>query len=171
MSIGGIRTVTDCHAHVWGDGGVPYPFGPLDGLAPPESPATTETLLEDMAAERVTSVVLIQPRIYGYDHAYLYEAARSLGERARAIPLLNVARRTNVSEIRRLAADPHTAAAPVIALGREAFRHRRPVVREGPVSRHVALGRALVRDIRGLEIVLGERLAPRPQLRLIRHLS
>lgn len=117
MSVRSVRTVTDCHAHIWGDGSVPYPFGSLDGLAPPESPATAETLLADMAAERVTSVVLIQPRIYGYDHAYLYEAARNLGGQARVIPLLNVARRTSVHEIRRLAADPHTAAARVIALG------------------------------------------------------
>lgn len=117
MPVRGIPTVTDCHVHVWGEGGMPYPYDPIDRLATPESPATAETLAEDMDAVRVTTAVLVQPRIYGYDHAYLYAAARRLGWRARAVPLLDAERPANAGEIRRLAGDPQTAAVRVIALG------------------------------------------------------
>ena len=61
--------------------------------------------------------MLIQPRIYGYDHAYVYDVAAALKGHARVVPSVNVRRDRATRELREFAADPLTAAFRVVALG------------------------------------------------------
>eukprot|EP00550_Attheya_septentrionalis_P010425 CAMPEP_0198298726 /NCGR_PEP_ID=MMETSP1449-20131203/41919_1 /TAXON_ID=420275 /ORGANISM="Attheya septentrionalis, Strain CCMP2084" /LENGTH=313 /DNA_ID=CAMNT_0044000069 /DNA_START=119 /DNA_END=1057 /DNA_ORIENTATION=- len=73
--------VIDSHLHVWGSmlkdsQQFPYP----DGKEPPESlqeVASTEKLLEQMAAAKVDGALIVQPINYLYDHSYVANAIRS----------------------------------------------------------------------------------------------
>lgn len=112
------RPVIDSHVHVWSQDVVRYPFGPHDDLEPPTEARTGSEYLADGDGERSAGVLLIQPRIYGYDHAFLFDAAERLPVPTRVMPLVNVARRHSVDTVRRLAADERTAAFRVVALGR-----------------------------------------------------
>ncbi len=129
----------DAHVHVWGQDLLRYPFGPHDGLAAPEEARTVQDFLADAGGAGVRGMILIQPRVYGYDHAYLFEVANHLdsigssaqpgeihsGEAsrspgapmARVMPLVNVVRPSAVEEMTRLAALDATAAIRIIALG------------------------------------------------------
>jgi L-fuconolactonase len=112
----GVRAI-DSHAHVWSDQTLNYPFAPHDRLSPPDSPFPLEAFWQDARAAEVDGVVLTQPRIYGYDHAYLLDAAQAHPATVRIVPLVNVNRNGSVSDLRRMAAHPQTAAFRVIALG------------------------------------------------------
>lgn len=109
----------DAHVHVWSDDVAAYPFGPHDGLPAPVEAFTAARLTAAMDAAGVTQALAIQPRIYGYDHAYLLDAANSLGERLRVMPLINVVRPANADEAEALAAHRAVAGFRVIAQGRE----------------------------------------------------
>lgn len=109
----------DAHVHVWSDDVAAFPFGPHDGLTAPSEAFTHLRLSAAMDAAGVTEALAIQPRIYGYDHAYLFHAAAGLPDRLRVMPLLNPVRSTNVEEAKRLAEHPAVAAFRVIALSPE----------------------------------------------------
>lgn len=110
-------TIIDTHCHVWGQDLLAYPFGPQDGLAPPETVRDVAALESTLTDAGVGGALLIQPRVYGYDHAYLYDVVHAAGGQYRAMPLVNVMRTSGVAELRRHAADSATAGARVIALG------------------------------------------------------
>ncbi len=107
----------DAHVHVWSSDVLRYPFSPHDGLNHPQEEATINDFSASAAAMDLRDVVLIQPRIYGYDHAYLYDVAADLKHHARVVPSVNVRRARATKELRDLAADPLTAAFRVVALG------------------------------------------------------
>jgi L-fuconolactonase len=107
----------DAHAHIWSVNRLPYPFAPHDGLSAPTDDATFESFRDDAQPTGVAHVLLIQPRVYGYDHAYLYDVARATHGFARVMPLINVLRPTGPRELRTYAADELTAGYRVIALG------------------------------------------------------
>lgn len=110
--------MVDTHVHVWSSNVLEYPFGPHDGLAVPTREASVDTYFATSGAAGC-DVVFVQPRVYGYDHAYLYECAESFDSRARVLPSLGVVRRGAVDELRRLAAHPLTAGFRVVALGKD----------------------------------------------------
>lgn len=107
--------VIDAHVHVWSQDVLRYPFGPHNGVPAPTDARTLDGYLAD-AGDQVREMLLIQPRVYGYDHAYLFAAAAALPGRVRVMPLVNVAREGSAGSLRRLAAHPHTAGVRVIAL-------------------------------------------------------
>lgn len=109
--------VIDAHVHVWSQDLLRYPFGPHDGLTAPTEARTAEDFLADAADADVREVLLIQPRVYGYDHAYLFDAAAGLSGHARVMPMVNVTRPQSADELRRLATHERTAAFRVVALG------------------------------------------------------
>ncbi len=124
----------DAHVHVWAQDQLRYPFGPHDGLVAPVGAPTMREFFSNAATVGVRGAVLIQPRFYGYDHAYLFDtasareiSARNMPDpagglmspavsRVRVVPLVNVTRPGNAQELRRLAAHESTAAFRVIAL-------------------------------------------------------
>ncbi len=112
----------DAHVHVWGQDVTRFPFMPLDGL--PSPPATSASVEEFFAPTapgglRPANALLIQPRVYGFDHAYLFDSARRVPGRVRVMPLLNPTRQTSVAELRRLASEQLTAGIRISALGAE----------------------------------------------------
>jgi L-fuconolactonase len=109
--------VIDAHAHVWTQDRVRYPFGPLDGLPPPHDVRTPNEFDTDSADESVAGVLLIQPRIYGYDHSYVYQAAAAMSGRARVMPLIDASRPDAPAILHRHARSAMTAGFRVIALG------------------------------------------------------
>jgi predicted TIM-barrel fold metal-dependent hydrolase len=66
--------IVDASVHVWSGDAARYPWAPLGGVAVPAAPSPTERMLADLEAAGVTGAVAVQPRSYGYDHAYLAEA-------------------------------------------------------------------------------------------------
>lgn len=113
MNAGAARVI-DAHVHVWSDDTLTYPFGPHDQLA---APTRVRSLGDFRADGGAAEVLLIQPRVYGYDHAYLFDNARLLGMSARVMPLINIVRQDSLQTMRRLAAHESTAGFRVIALG------------------------------------------------------
>jgi len=109
--------VIDAHAHVWTQDRVRYPFEPLDDLPTPQDLRTPAEFDADSADESVAGVLLIQPRIYGYDHSYVYQAAASMSGRARVMPLIDASRPDAATILLRHVRSPLTAGFRVIALG------------------------------------------------------
>ncbi len=112
-----LHPVIDAHVHVWSDDILRYPFCPHDGLSHPAEEATINDFYASAADANFIDVVLIQPRVYGFDHAYVYDVAAALRGHARVVPSVNVRRDRATKELRELAADPLTAAFRVVALG------------------------------------------------------
>lgn len=108
--------IVDAHVHVWSSNTLEYPFGPHDGLPVPAESATIERFFASPGTSG-RAAILIQPRVYGYDHAYLYECAESLAHHVRVFPSVGVLRRGAIQELNRLAAHPLTAGFRVVALG------------------------------------------------------
>src|SRR5699024_5238623 len=90
----------DAHVHVWNDDRLRFPFGPHDEQPLPDGPRTPEAWAETGRPVGESAALLIQPRVYGYDHAYLFDAARSAPCTFRVLPLINVMRDTAVAELR-----------------------------------------------------------------------
>lgn len=107
----------DAHVHVWSDERARYPFAPHDGLGVPDAPRTPTAFIAVAQRQHVRNALLIQPRVYGYDHSFLFEVASVADETFRVMPLVNVVRTTSIREIRTYAAHASTAGVRVIALG------------------------------------------------------
>lgn len=112
-------SVVDAHVHVWSADTAAYPFGPHDGLAAPPEPFDCGMLRAAMDGAGVDDAVAIQPRVYGYDHAYLFAAHQQLQQRLRIVPLLNPFRPSAVEDMEALAARDGVAGFRVIANGHE----------------------------------------------------
>lgn len=119
MVVDGLSPRLDAHVHVWSGDEAAYPFGPHDGLAAPKEIFDGSRLAEAMDAAGVGQALAIQPRVYGYDHAYLFAALASLRQRLRVVPLLNAVRPSNVEEMEALVARGGVAGFRVIALDPE----------------------------------------------------
>lgn len=119
MMVEGMPPRLDAHVHVWGGAEAAYPFGPHDGLAAPKETFDGVRLVDAMDATAVAQALAIQPRVYGYDHAYLFAAAAGMGHRLRVLPLLNAVRPSNVEDMEALADRDGVAGFRVIALGLE----------------------------------------------------
>lgn len=104
----------DAHVHVWTDDVAAYPFAPHDGLPTPSRPFTIGQLTSAMDAAGVAQALAIQPRIYGYDHGYLFAAAAGLAGRLRVMPLINTVRPSGVVEMETLAVHDAVAGFRVI---------------------------------------------------------
>lgn len=115
----GLAPRLDAHVHIWSGDETAYPFGPHDGLPAPKEAFDAGRLAKAMDAAGVAQALAIQPRVYGYDHAYLFAALTSLEQRLRVVPLLNAVRPSNVEEMEAFLARGGVAGFRVIALGCE----------------------------------------------------
>lgn len=111
--------ILDAHVHVWSDNAVAYPFAPHDGIPAPSEAFPGLRLSAAMNTAGIAEALAIQPRVYGYDHAYLFAAAKQLRDRLRVMPLINVARPSNLEEMETLA-----ARAPVAGFRAIVFRQQ-----------------------------------------------
>lgn len=109
----------DAHVHVWTDETVAYPFAPHDGIPTPSEAFPGARLRLAMDSAGVAQALAIQPRVYGYDHAYLFASAEALGDRLRVMPLINVARPSGVEEMESLAVRAPVAGFRVIVHGQQ----------------------------------------------------
>lgn len=82
----------DAHLHLWADDPRAYPWGPHDQVAVPTVRASWERLVAEMGTVGVAGAVAIQPRVYGYDHAYLRSVAAAGDDRVAAVCLVNPVR-------------------------------------------------------------------------------
>lgn len=76
----------DCHVHVFGDPGGTG-MDPDRAYTPPE--ASVDALEANMARLGVDRCVLVQPSVYGTDNSVMLAALRRLGDRARAVCVLD----------------------------------------------------------------------------------
>jgi len=109
--------VIDAHVHVWSQDLARYPFAPLDGLPEPHDVRSVAELAADSAGTPIDGVLLIQPRVYGDDHRYVYAAAEALPARGRVMPLIDVAGPAPAAALMAHARTSTTAGFRVIALG------------------------------------------------------
>jgi L-fuconolactonase len=93
--------IVDSHAHVWSGDRLTFPFSPHDQVPLPTTARPVEDLFARLDAVGVSHAVLIQPRVYGYDHAYLTSALRRYESRAAGVCLVNPLRPDAPAELRR----------------------------------------------------------------------
>lgn len=91
----------DGAVHIWSNDQVAYPWAPHNAVDLPSEPATTEQLTATLATVGFAGAVCVQPRVYGYDHAYLLAALRSQPDLV-GICLVNPVRPTGPEELRLL---------------------------------------------------------------------
>jgi L-fuconolactonase len=81
--------VIDCHAHIVSDDADRYPVAPLGGTVRAgdlDDPITAERLIDMLDANGVERAVIVQRAyIYGYDNAYVVDAAARYPDRLRAV--------------------------------------------------------------------------------------
>lgn len=111
--------LVDAHVHVWSGDRTSYPYGPHDNVPQPSEAFPAERLHDAMRTAGVHQALAIQPRLLGYDHAYLLHTTRQLQPNVRALPLVNLARPTNVAEMTFLADQPAVAGFRAVALDPE----------------------------------------------------
>lgn len=158
----------DSHVHVWSEDTEAYPFGPHDRVPVPSRAFDAVQLTEAMDRAGVAQALAIQPRVYGYDHAYLFEAARQLGNRLRVMPLLNAVRPGNVEEMEALADHDMVAGFRVIAIGREQARRLLEPPAQRLWTRLTQLGLPVGLLITPEQLPIVETLASRePRLRIV----
>ena len=91
------RGACDCHFHVFGPHDR-YPLAASRGYTPPEAPLAA--FRHVMATLRMQRCVIVQPSIYGTDHACLLDALRHLGPGvARGVAVVDA--ETSDAELRR----------------------------------------------------------------------
>ena len=91
----------DGAVHIWSNDHVAYPWAPHNAVDLPSEPATAEQLTTTLATVGFAGAVCVQPRVYGYDHAYLVTALRSQPGLV-GICLVNPVRPTAPEELRLL---------------------------------------------------------------------
>jgi predicted TIM-barrel fold metal-dependent hydrolase len=79
----------DCHAHIVSDDADRYPVAPLGGTVRAgdlDDPITAERLIEMLDANGVDRAIVVQRAyVYGYDNAYVVDAAAQYPDRLRAV--------------------------------------------------------------------------------------
>lgn len=95
----------DGAVHIWSGDVVAYPWAPHDGHELPAPQGTVELLLKTLDENGFTGAVCVQPRVYGYDHAYLIEALRLHRTRLAGVCLVNPVRPSGPRELETLVVD------------------------------------------------------------------
>lgn len=81
--------IVDASVHVWSGDPARYPWSPIDGVDIPPDDRSAERLLADLDAAGIDAAIAVQPRAYGYDHAYLIDVLRRHGDRIAGIGLVD----------------------------------------------------------------------------------
>lgn len=81
--------IIDASVHVWSGEPARYPWSAIDGVGLPQDNRSVERLLTDLDATGIDAAIAVQPRAYGYDHAYLIDVLRRHGARIAGIGLVD----------------------------------------------------------------------------------
>jgi len=81
-----MRGACDCHTHVFGPA-ARYPFSPDRAYTPPDASVEQLVALHDSLG--IERVVIVQPSPYGTDNSCTLDATRRLGDRARAVVVVD----------------------------------------------------------------------------------
>jgi predicted TIM-barrel fold metal-dependent hydrolase len=106
--------LVDGHVHIWSADTTRYPPEPSHER-PPKIDGSAEMLLRTLTHNGVDAAIVVQPRVYGGDHAYLLDALAKYGDRLVAVAALDPRVAGAVAALRRLVAagirglrlDPH----------------------------------------------------------------
>ena len=80
--------IIDAHCHTWLMAPEKYPWHPVGGYLP-DTEAPVDLLLNRMDSAGVDQAVLVQPTPYGWNNAYLLDAARACPERLKTVCLVD----------------------------------------------------------------------------------
>jgi len=94
-------TIIDAHVHIW-DVDSAYPWAPHDQVPIPTERATAEDLLRTLDQTGVSGAICLQPRVFGYDHAYLTNALQTYPDRLTGVCIVNPVRSTGPAKLRAL---------------------------------------------------------------------
>lgn len=83
--------IVDAAVHVWSGDTARYPWAPLGGVETPQDEAPAARLVADLDAAGIGGAIAVQPRAYGYDHAYLASVLAEHGERIAGVGLVDPA--------------------------------------------------------------------------------
>jgi predicted TIM-barrel fold metal-dependent hydrolase len=64
----------DGHVHIWSADVATYPPRPIHGAEPSSIDGSTESLIGVLDRHGIDAAVVVQPRVYGDDHAYLIDS-------------------------------------------------------------------------------------------------
>lgn len=92
----------DAHIHIWSGDTRSYPWAPHDQVPLPTVRFTAEDLLSTLDRAGVAAAVCVQPRVFGYDHAYLNSAVRAHPDRLAGVCIVNPVRPSGPAELRAL---------------------------------------------------------------------
>lgn len=92
----------DAHAHIWSSNLRAYPWGPHDQVPIPADRASAEDLVDVFDRVGVAGGICLQPRVYGYDHAYLTDALQTHPGRLAGVCIVNPVRPGGPEELRTL---------------------------------------------------------------------
>lgn len=81
--------IVDASVHVWSGEPARYPWSAIDGVDIPQDDRSAERLLADLDEAGIDAAIAVQPRAYGYDHAYLIDVLRQHGARIAGIGLVD----------------------------------------------------------------------------------
>ena len=95
----------DGAVHIWSGDGVMYPWSPHDGHELPDPSGSAEELLATLDEQGFHGAVCVQPRVYGYDHAYLIDSVRANPGRLRGVCLVNPVRASGPRELTTLVSE------------------------------------------------------------------
>ena len=91
----------DSHCHAWTMDPARYPWHQTLAHVPiPARPATAEDLIAAMELAGVERAVLVQPSVYGYDNAYLFDSMTSHPGRFAGVSLVDPRRSDGPDRVR-----------------------------------------------------------------------
>jgi predicted TIM-barrel fold metal-dependent hydrolase len=92
----------DAAVHVWSDDPATYPWSALADAVAPDHSATVDELNAEQATIGFDGAVVIQPRVYGYDHRFLTGVLRANPGRFAGVCLVHPTDPRGPGELRRL---------------------------------------------------------------------
>lgn len=81
--------IVDASVHVWSQDVRHYPWSPIGGVDIPNDDRSAEWLLFDLDQAGIDAAIAVQPRAYGYDHAYLADVVARHRARIAGIGLVD----------------------------------------------------------------------------------
>lgn len=92
--------IVDAHTHIWSPNPRAYPWAPHDQVPVSTERAGVEDLLNAFDRAGVAGGLCLQPRVYGYDHAYLTSALQAYPDRLAGVCTINPVRPSGPAELR-----------------------------------------------------------------------
>jgi L-fuconolactonase len=97
--------LVDGHVHIWSMDTARYPPNPIHGAQVPTIDGSAELLFGTLDRHGIDAAVVVQPRVYGDDHAYLIDSLAQYPDRMVSVGALDPRDATAVAALTRLVAD------------------------------------------------------------------